>query len=739
MDKENTTKGLKNALSDGEVMSDEHRTHQAHKNHAHQEHRDIPQTNDEHIHNQGHGEMSHLHDPSQEIPQIEKDHSHHQIPANGEHSDHADHHDHHAMMVADFRKRFFVSLIITVPILLLSPMIQMFMGVDWRFIGDSYILFGLATILYVYGGKPFLTGAKDELKKKSPAMMTLITLSITVAYIYSTLTVFFISGEDFFWELATLIVIMLLGHWIEMKSVMGASRALDELVKLMPEEAHKIIGNGEITDIPIEQLKTGDAILVKPGEKIPIDGLVYDGRSAVNESMISGESAPVEKEAGNEVVGGSINGEGILKFKVSRVGAETFLSQVLKLVREAQDSKSNTQRLADKAAKWLFYIAVIAGTLTFLVWMIMTQDLNFAVTRAVTVIVISCPHALGLAVPLVTAVSTSIGAQKGLLIRDRAAFENARKLNAVVFDKTGTLTEGVFGITDIKAIGISKEELLLLAYSIESNSEHPIAQGIVNEGKKLKLKLKEVKDYQNLPGKGLKANVNGRDIMIVSPGYMRTEKIAFDINHYEQLAQMGKTVIFVLAGNTLLGYLALSDIVRETAREAIDILRSMDIETILLTGDNQRVAAYVGNQLKIDTIIAEVLPQEKASKIDELITEGKIVAMTGDGVNDAPSLAKADLGIAIGAGTDVAIETADVILVRSNPLDVVTILKLSKTTYQKMIQNLIWATAYNMIALPLAAGVLYNQGIVINPAVGAALMSLSTIIVAINAKLLKID
>jgi len=371
--------------------------------------------------------------------------------------------------------------------------------------------------------------------------------------------------------------------------------------------------------------------------------------------------------------------------------------------------------------------------------MIMTQDLNFAVTRAVTVIVISCPHALGLAVPLVTAVSTSIGAQKGLLIRDRAAFENARKLNAVVFDKTGTLTEGVFGITDIKAIGISKEELLLLAYSIESNSEHPIAQGIVNEGKKLKLKLKEVKDYQNLPGKGLKANVNGRDIMIVSPGYMRTEKIAFDINHYEQLAQMGKTVIFVLAGNTLLGYLALSDIVRETAREAIDILRSMDIETILLTGDNQRVAAYVGNQLKIDTIIAEVLPQEKASKIDELITEGKIVAMTGDGVNDAPSLAKADLGIAIGAGTDVAIETADVILVRSNPLDVVTILKLSKTTYQKMIQNLIWATAYNMIALPLAAGVLYNQGIVINPAVGAALMSLSTIIVAINAKLLKID
>ncbi|MDP2842338.1 MAG: heavy metal translocating P-type ATPase, partial [Acetobacterium sp.] len=429
--------------------------------------------------------------------------------------------------------------------------------------GDSYLLFGLSTILFIYGGKPFLTGARDELKKKSPAMMSLIALSITIAYIYSTLTVFFINGDDFFWELATLIVIMLLGHWIEMKSVMGASRALDELVKLMPEEAHQITVNGEITEIPVKQLKAGDAILVKPGEKIPIDGLVYDGRSAVNESMITGESVPVEKEKGDEIVGGSINGEGILKFNVSRVGEETFLSQVLKLVRETQDSKSNTQRLADKAAKWLFYIAVIAGTLTFLAWMFISQDLNFAVTRAVTVIVISCPHALGLAVPLVTAVSTSIGAQKGLLIRDRAAFENARKLNAVVFDKTGTLTEGTFGITDIKAIGITQHELLSLAYSVEANSEHPIAQGIVNEGKKLNLKLREVKDYQNIPGKGLKAKVDGRDMMIVSPGYMRSEKIAFDAEHYEKLAQMGKTVVFILDGDTLLGYLALSDIIRD--------------------------------------------------------------------------------------------------------------------------------------------------------------------------------
>ncbi|MEO1814433.1 MAG: copper-translocating P-type ATPase [Acetobacterium sp.] len=717
-------------------MGDDHGTHHAHKDHMPPENKENPKKNNEHTHNHAHGKMNQMPQADRPISPVENKHSHHPMPENGEHTEHD---DHHAMMVADFRKRFFIALIITVPILLLSPMIQMFIGVDWRFTGDSYLLFGLSTILFIYCGKPFITGARDELKKKSPAMMSLIALSITIAYIYSTLTVFFINGDDFFWELATLIVIMLLGHWIEMKSVMGASRALDELVKLMPEEAHQITANGEITDVSVKQLKAGDAILVKPGEKIPIDGLVYDGRSTVNESMITGESVPVEKEKGDEIVGGSINGEGILKFHVSRVGEETFLSQVLKLVRETQNSKSNTQRLADKAAKWLFYIAVIAGALTFLAWLIISQDLNFAVTRAVTVIVISCPHALGLAVPLVTAVSTSIGAQKGLLIRDRAAFENARKLNAVVFDKTGTLTEGTFGITDIKAIGITEHELLSLAYSVEANSEHPIAKGIVNEGKKLNLKLREVKDYQNIPGKGLKAKVDGRELMIVSPGYMRSEKIAFEAEDYEKLAQMGKTVVFILDGDNLLGYLALSDIIRDSAREAIEMLKSMAIETILLTGDNQRVAAYVGNQLKIDTVIAEVLPQEKAAKIAGLINEGKIVAMTGDGVNDAPSLAQADLGIAIGAGTDVAIETADVILVRSNPLDVVTILKLSKATYQKMIQNLIWATAYNMIALPLAAGVLYYQGVVINPAVGAALMSVSTIIVAINAKLLKID
>jgi len=705
---------------DGESpMNHEHMDHrnESPMNHKHMEHGDESHMNHEHMH---HGDKSSM---------------------NHEHMNHdgGDHHDHHAMMVEDFKKRFYISLILTVPILILSPMIQMFLGVDWRFTGDSYLLFVLSTMLFFYGGKPFLLGARDELKKKSPAMMTLIALAIIVAYIYSALTIFVLKGNDFFWELATLIVVMLLGHWIEMKSVMSASKALEELVNLMPEIAHLIESNDEVIDVPVEQIKAGDLILVKPGEKIPIDGLVYDGRSDVNESMLTGESIPVEKVNGDEIIGGSINGEGVLKFKVNKVGDETFLSQVIKLVREAQASKSNTQRLADKAAKWLFYIAVASGIITFTVWMSISKDLNFAIERAVTVIIISCPHALGLAIPLVTAVSTDIGAKRGLLIRDRAAFENARKLNAVVFDKTGTLTEGEFGITDVKEIGISRDELISIAYAAESNSEHPIAKGIIKEGKRLNLALLEVKDYQNITGRGLTANVGGRDIMIVSPGYMKAEKIAFDENHYEKLALEGKTVIFVLEGNILLGYIALADIIRDTAKEAVRVLKSMNVESIMLTGDNKRVAEYVGKILKIDRVIAEVLPKEKASVIDELRKDGRIIAMTGDGVNDAPSLAKADLGIAIGAGTDVAIETADIILVKSNPLDVVNIIKLSKATYKKMIQNLIWATGYNAIALPLAAGVLYRQGVVIDPAVGAVLMSLSTIIVSINARLLKIE
>ena len=646
--------------------------------------------------------------------------------------------DHHAMMVQDFKRRFWVSLAVMIPILVLSPMIQMFLGVDWRFPGDSYILLALSTFLFFYGGWPFLKGAKDELRHKSPAMMTLIALAIIVAYVYSAATVFGVQGSDFFWELASLIVIMLLGHWIEMRSVMGASKALEELAKLIPESAHMIMDNGETMEMPVSSLKAGQAVLVKPGEKIPIDGIVYEGDSEVNEAMITGEAVPVEKGKGDEVIGGSVNGDGILKFKVSHVGDDTFLSQVIRLVRDAQASKSNTQRLADRAAKWLFYIALTTGIITFITWMAIEGNLNFAVTRAVTVIIICCPHALGLAMPLVTSVSTSLAAKNGLLIRNRAAFENARNLDTVVFDKTGTLTEGSFGVTDIKADSVSEDDLLAIAASVEENSEHPIARGIVEAGKSRELAMLRVTDYQNLTGEGLRASVDGRPVKIVSPGYLKREGIAFDEKSYSSLAGEGKTVVFILRENKLLGFIALSDVARPTAKEAVDELKQMEVASIMLTGDNQRAADYVARQLDINQVFAEVLPGDKASKIDELHRDGRRVAMTGDGVNDAPSLAKADLGIAIGAGTSVAIETADVILVKSDPLDVVGILKLSRATFKKMVQNLIWATAYNVVALPLAAGVLYYQGVVISPAAGAVLMSLSTIIVAINARLLKL-
>ena len=646
--------------------------------------------------------------------------------------------DHHAMMVQDFKRRFWVSLAVMMPIMILSPMIQMFLGLDWRFPGDSYVLLVLSTFLFFYGGWPFLKGAKDELKRRSPAMMTLIALAIIVAYVYSAATVFGVQGSDFFWELASLIVIMLLGHWIEMRSVMGASKALEELARLMPENAHMIMDNGETMDMPVSSLKTGQAVLVKPGEKIPIDGVVYEGGSEVNEAMITGEAVPVEKGKGDEVIGGSVNGDGILKFKVSHVGDETFLSQVIRLVRDAQASKSNTQRLADRAAKWLFYIALVTGIITFVSWMAIEGNLNFAVTRAVTVIIICCPHALGLAMPLVTSVSTSLAAKNGLLIRNRAAFENARNLDTVVFDKTGTLTEGSFGVTDIQADCVSQDELLAIAASVEANSEHPIARGIVEAGKGRKLAALRVTDYQNLTGEGLRASVDGRPVKIVSPGYLKREGIAFDEKTYSHLAKEGKTVVFILRDSKLLGFIALSDVVRPTAKEAVDELKQMGVTSIMLTGDNQRAADYAARQLDISKVFAEVLPGDKASKIDALHRDGRRVAMTGDGVNDAPSLAKADLGIAIGAGTSVAIETADVILVKSNPLDVVSILRLSRATFKKMVQNLIWATAYNVVALPLAAGVLYYQGVVISPAAGAVLMSLSTIIVAINARLLKL-
>lgn len=663
-------------------------------------------------------------------------HHNHDHGGHGHGGGHAGHHEH---MIEDFKKRFWISLVLAIPITYLSPMIQMLFNYEVTFTGNTVLLFVLSTIVFFYGGKPFLLGARDEIKAKAPGMMLLISLAIVTAYVYSTLTAFFIEGSDFYFEVATLIVIMLLGHWVEMRSIMGASKALEELIKLMPKEAHKLDASGNIVEVSVEELQPGDEILVKSGEKIPLDGEIFEGESTVDESMLTGESVPVEKGAGMEAIGGAVNGEGILKIKVNKTGDDTYLSQVIQLVSDAENTKSKAQGFADIAAKWLFYVAVVAGIITIAYWST-TGDFEFALERMVTVLIIACPHALGLAMPLVTSRSTSIAAKKGLLIRNRTPFEGAWKLDRVVFDKTGTLTEGNFGVTDIHPSNdTSEDELLKLAYSVETQSDHPIAKGIVKEGKDRHLERYDVTNYRNLTGKGLTADVNGSEIAVISPGAMRKNQIAFDEKTYEKLAQHGKTVVFILKDNVLQGMIALADIIRKSSYKVIKQLNDRGIETVMMTGDNSRVANYVGEKLGLSKVISEVLPHEKSNHVKELKENNKKIAMIGDGINDAPALAEADLGIAIGAGTDVAIETADVVLVNSNPVDILNIVKLSKASYRKMVQNLVWAAGYNIIAIPLAAGVLYNIGIVITPAIGAIIMSLSTIICAINAQLLKID
>ena len=661
----------------------------------------------------------------------------------GKHRDHEDHNDHgghdHGDMVKDFKRRFFISLVLTLPILVLSPMIQGFLGVDWRFSGDMYILFGLSTVVFFYGGWPFITGARDELEDRSPGMMMLIALAITIAYGYSSLVVFGWEGKQLFWELATLVDIMLLGHWIEMKSVMGASNALEELVKLMPNEAHRLDEDGNAQDVPLSELVSGDRVLVKPGEKIPVDGIIVEGKSAVDESMLTGESVPVEKKEDDEVIGGSVNKEGSLTVQVEKTGEDSYLSQVITMVREAQETKSKTQDLTNRAAKWLFYLALSAGFITLFVWLSLGYEFDMALERMVTVMVITCPHALGLASPLVVAVSTTLSAKQGLLIRNRANFEGARNLDAVVFDKTGTLTKGEFGVTDnVPSEGHEEDELLKIAASLEQNSEHPIATGIVNEAKERELDLGKAEDFKALTGKGIQGKVDGVEVKVVSIGFIENKDISYDKDHFDRMSEEGKTVVFVLKEGKLIGMIGLADMVRETAKEAIETLKEMGVKSIMLTGDNQKVADWVAKQLGIDEVYAEVLPDDKADQIKRIKEDkGWKVAMTGDGVNDAPALATADLGIAIGAGTDVAMETADVVLVKSNPNDVVALMDLSRKTYRKMVQNLWWASGYNIIAIPLAAGVLAPWGIVLSPAVGAILMSMSTVIVAINAKMLK--
>ena len=646
-------------------------------------------------------------------------------------------HDHHKMMIADFKKRFWVSVIITIPVLVAfidDP------KVFWVYIHFyrryKYVLFILSSVIFFYGGFPFLKGFISEIKAKNPGMMTLIAMAISVAYLYSSATVFGLKGMDFFWELATLIDIMLVGHWIEMKSVLGASKALQLLVSMMPAVAHKLHGE-HVMDVKVEELKTDDVILVKPGEKVPADGIVIEGESYLNESMLTGESKPVKKEVNDKVIGGSINGNGSLKVKVVHTGKDSYLNKVIKMVEEAQKSKSKMQNLSDRAAKWLTYIALVIGFGTLAVWLLLGFPFVFALERMVTVMVISCPHALGLAVPLVVAISTALSAQHGLLIRNRTAFEESRKISAIVFDKTGTLTKGEFGVTRIESLSknYSADEVLRIASALEQNSEHPIAVGIVKKVKEKKMEIPKPENFKAIPGKGVEATVEGKEIKVVSPGYLKDKNISVPENVFTSEAE---TIVFVLIANELAGFIALSDEIRPESADAIQKFKENNIKVYMATGDNETVAKAVSDALHLDGYYAQVLPDKKVEIVKELQAKGEFVAMTGDGINDAPALAQADVGIAVGSGTDVAAETADIILVNSNPQDILNLILFGKATYKKMIQNIVWATGYNAIAIPLAAGVLYSSGFVLGPAIGAVFMSLSTIIVAINAKLLRI-
>ena len=659
------------------------------------------------------------------------DHSHHAINSHNGHENHDKHAGHN---VDDFWKRFVISSIVSIPVLALSPMIQMWFGFELSFAGDKYVLAILATFVFIYGGNPFLKGLYNEVNDRAIGMMTLIGVAITVAWAYSIAITFGLQGMDFYWEMATLIDIMLIGHYFEMKSVMGASRSLELLVKMMPSTAHHIV-NGMVHDMPVSHLKIGDFILVKPGEKIPVDGLVTEGESYVDESMLTGESKPVKKEKDSKVIGGALNGNGSLTIKVASTGEDNYLNKVVKLVEDAQKVKSKTQNFADRAAKILTFVALGGGVITLVVWLLLGFPFVFALERMVTVMVISCPHALGLAVPLVVAISTSISAQKGLLIRNRTAFENARLITTIVFDKTGTLTKGSHELQEVKVLNseFDANELLRLSAGIEQHSEHYIAAGLLRKVKELNIQIPKSENFNYLPGKGLEGIVEGKEIKVVGPNYLKE----YNISITEIDSEFIGTVVYILVDNNVAGYFTFSDQIRESSYEAIQILKEAGIKNLLLTGDNERVAKKVSDELKMDGYIANVLPHNKLEKVKELQEKDEFVAMTGDGVNDAPALAQANVGIAVGSGTDVAAETADIILVNSDPKDIANLILFGKATYSKMLQNLWWAAGYNILAIPLAAGVLYNWGIMLSPAIGAVLMSLSTIVVAINAKLLK--
>lgn len=681
-------------------------------------------------------EHHHHHQPSNPQPPR---HEHHMMPAN-KHAGHDKHagHLHAGHDTQDFLKRFWICLALTIPVLLFSHMIQQMLGFNLAFAGDQYLVFALSTLIYFYGGWPFLAGLVSEVKNKNLGMMTLVAVAITTAYVYSVAVVFGLKGMDFFWELATLIDIMLVGHWLEMKSQMAASRALESLVALLPDVVH-VERENQTIDIPLKDLRNGDALLVKPGEKIPADGVVTDGKSYVNESVLTGESAPVQKNKDDKVIAGGVNGDGALKIRVTGSGQETYLQKVIGMVKAAQGAKSNTQNLADKVAKWLTLVLITVGVITFIVWYSSGQNLSFALERMVTVMVTSCPHALGVAIPLVIAISTTLSATHGLLIRNRTAFENARKLTTIIFDKTGTLTKGSHQVQKIISLDkqFSADQVLQYAAALQQNSEHHIAHGVIRELKQKNLELWQSADFEYMPGVGVKGTVDGKEIVAAGPNYFSQQNLPMP-GVPDDIDQSIETVNFVLADGNPVGIITFADAIRESAPQAVAALKKMGIKTFLLTGDNEKIAEAVSKKLGMDGFLAGVLPHQKQDKVKEFQAKGEIVAMTGDGVNDAPALAQADVGIAIGSGTDVAAETADIILVNSDPTDVVQLITFGRATYRKMVQNLAWAVGYNVIAIPLAAGVLYPT-FMLSPAMGAVLMSASTVVVAINAKLLRIQ
>lgn len=652
-------------------------------------------------------------------------------------------HDSHAHHEKIFRRRFWVSLLLSLPVLFFSPALQSWLNYTApTFPGSRWITPVLSVVIFIYGGIPFLRMAVDELRERQPGMMTLISLAITVAFVYSIGTLFIDLGQSFFWELVTLIDVMLLGHWLEMRSVRQASGALDELARLMPDKAERLTGDGNTDTVPVSDLEPGDKVLVRPGASIPADGEIYDGSSEVNESMITGESQPIKKQPGDQAIGGTVNaGSGSLRMKATAVGDDTALSGIMRLVKEAQASKSKTQLLADRAAAYLFYAAVASAMLTAIVWIIATGFDVEVLKRVVTVLVIACPHALGLAIPLVVAITTSISASNGILVRDRHALEAARKLDTIIFDKTGTLTKGEQGVVATTTTDdISEAEALALAAGLEADSEHAIAHAIRAAARERNVEAAAVDNFQALQGRGVKGD--WRDTAVYAGGpnllhQLETELPEALTSFTEQAGEKGQAVIYLVRAKTVIAAFALADVIREESRQTVQRLHEMGRTVAMLTGDSEAVAKTVAHELEIDHYFAEVLPEDKDKKVRELQAEGQQVAMVGDGVNDAPALARADIGIAIGSGTDVAVESAGLILVQSNPLDVVNIIEISQASQRKMVQNIWWAAGYNIIAIPLAAGVLAPWGITMPPAIGALIMSLSTIIVAINAQTLR--